>query len=135
MTWLDGEPFIGRIFSKKMEELLGPARNPEELLTDYHRDLAASIQAVYEEAFFNILNHTHHRTGSFNLCLAGGCAQNSLANGKIYERTSFKNVYIPPAAHDAGGKRLPKREFMWLSELAMEEIGDQALEWLVREGG
>lgn len=103
MTWLDGEPSIGKIFSNKMEVLLGPARQPEEPITDYHKDLAASVQAVYEEVFFRILNEVQTRTGSLNLCLAGGCAQNSLANGKIYEKTKFINVYIPPAAHDAGG--------------------------------
>lgn len=103
MTWLDGEPSIGKIFSNKMETLLGPARGSEEPITDYHKDLAASIQAVYEEVFFELLNKVQAMTGSLNLCLAGGCAQNSLANGKIYQKTKFINVYIPPAAHDAGG--------------------------------
>jgi carbamoyltransferase len=58
---------------------------------------------MYEETFFHILNHLYKKTGLKNIALAGGCLQNSLANGKILKNTSFENIYIPPAAHDAGG--------------------------------
>ena len=103
MTWLDSEPKIGRLFSDKLISLLGEPREEGEELSERYNDIAASTQALYEEVFFHILNHLYKKTGLENLALAGGCAQNSLANGKIFERTPFKNVYIPPAGHDAGG--------------------------------
>ena len=68
-----------------------------------HMDIAASVQSRYEECFFHILKHLHEKTGSSCLALAGGCAQNSLANGKIFERSTFREVFIQPAAGDAGG--------------------------------
>jgi carbamoyltransferase len=103
MTWEGGAPTIEPVFSSRMVDLLGPARKPDEPLADRHRDLAASMQAMYEEAFFHILNHAQQSTGSDRLCLAGGCAMNSLANGKIVLSTGFREVYIPPAPGDAGG--------------------------------
>jgi carbamoyltransferase len=103
MVWENGEPSIGTVFSDKLVELLGPARRKDEPLTDYHRNLAASLQEMYEEAFFHILVHVHAETGSPNLCLAGGCAMNSVANGKIFDRSPFKQLYIQSAAGDGGG--------------------------------
>jgi carbamoyltransferase len=103
MTWDNCEPTMGTVFSSELEKLLGPVRKNEEDFTDYHRALAASAQELYEGAFFNILKELYKLTGQDNLCLAGGCAFNSLANGRIFERSSFKNVYIQPAAGDAGG--------------------------------
>lgn len=103
MTWESGEPSIGKAYSIKMENELGAARKPEEALTEKHGDLAASLQAMYEEAFFRLLNHVHEKTKSDNLCLAGGCAMNSVANGKIFDKTPFREVYIQPAAGDSGG--------------------------------
>jgi len=102
MTWDGGEPVISKMFSKKLEEILGPAREKDKPLEKHHEDIAASIQARYEEVFFYLLGKLAQKTGSENLCLVGGCAQNSLANGKIYANSSFENVYIPPAGHDAG---------------------------------
>lgn len=103
MTWLDEKPAIGRIFSDKLEDLLGKSREKGEELSQRYRDIATSVQAMYEEAFFHILNKLYEKTGLKNVALAGGCIQNSLANGRIYNKTPFENVYIPPAAHDAGG--------------------------------
>lgn len=103
MTWLNGYPAIGRLFSDKFISLLGNPRGEGQQIDQRFQDLAASLQSVYEDTFFHILNGLHNKTNLENLVLSGGCIQNSLANGKIYERTSFKNVYIPPAAHDAGG--------------------------------
>jgi carbamoyltransferase len=102
MTWDDGEPKLDAIFSPRLEELLGPARKPDEPLTARHEALAASLQVVFEEAAFHVLNGLHERTGLSNLCLAGGCAMNSVANGKIRERTPFEHVYIQPASGDNG---------------------------------
>ncbi|MFB0924463.1 MAG: carbamoyltransferase C-terminal domain-containing protein, partial [Vicingaceae bacterium] len=102
MSWENGDPFIESIFSKELENLLGPARQKEDELTQYHKDIATSVQRVTEELIFHILNHLQKRTGLENICIAGGVAQNSVANGKILEKTTFKNVYIPSAGHDAG---------------------------------
>lgn len=102
MSWEDGDPHIEPIFSDYMTEKFGTPRQKDEELTQYHKDLAASIQRVSEEMIFHILNHLQKRTGLKNICIAGGVAQNSVANGKILEKTTFENLYIPPAGHDAG---------------------------------
>jgi carbamoyltransferase len=102
MTWEDGSPTQGRIFSPALEELLGPARHPEEELTDRHRDLAASLQRVYEERFFALVRSLQQRTGLRRLALAGGCALNSVANGKLFAETDVEEVFIQAAAGDAG---------------------------------
>ncbi|MBM4009915.1 MAG: carbamoyltransferase [Planctomycetes bacterium] len=103
MVWEGGEPTIGRVFDDRLVGLLGPVRGKDEPLTQYHKDLAASMQAMYEKAFFHILNHVQQATGSRRLCLAGGCAMNSVANGKVFQQTPFQDIYIQSAAGDAGG--------------------------------
>lgn len=103
MVWESGEPTIGRVYSDALADLLGPPRQKDEPLSAYHKDLAASMQAMYEEAFFHILNHVQAQTGSPWLCLAGGCAMNSVANGKVFQQTPFRELYIQSAAGDAGG--------------------------------
>lgn len=101
--WENGEPKVGVLFSDSLVELLGPVRQKGDELTQRHKDIARSVQAMYEEAFFHLLNTLHKRHGGENLCLAGGCAMNSVANGKVYRNTPFKKVYIQSAAGDAGG--------------------------------
>ena len=81
----------------------GPPRNPEELLTQRHMDLAASVQAVIEEVVLKLTRSLAAETGAKNLCLAGGVALNCVANGKIRRDGSFENIWIQPAAGDAGG--------------------------------
>lgn len=102
MSWEGGEPLIGNLYSPKLEALLGPARKPEEDVSKKQEDIAASLQAAYEDVLFHVLDHLHGSTGSDTLAFAGGVAQNSLANGKIRSNSGFKNIYIPPAGHDAG---------------------------------
>jgi carbamoyltransferase len=102
MEWDDGYPSIGRLYSSALEELLGPTRSSDEPLTTRHEDIARSLQTVYEEALYHVLNDLHERTGNPRLCLAGGCAMNSVANGKIRSRTGFRDLYIQPAASDKG---------------------------------
>lgn len=102
-VWEAGEPAVGKLYTQALEELLGPARRADEDLTQRHRDIARSVQAVYEEAFFNLLTQVQARHGSEHLALAGGCAMNSVANGKVTLRTPFKRVYVQSAAGDAGG--------------------------------
>ena len=101
--WNDGIPRSEDCFSNKIIELFGKPRNPDELITQKHKDIANGIQNKYEEAFFNLLNKLHSDYPSENLCLAGGCAMNSVANGKILKQTKFKNIHVQPAAGDAGG--------------------------------
>ncbi len=95
-------PVISTLYGKKIEDIFGPARKPTEELTQKHKDIAASVQLVCEELILHILNKLQDRTGLGNVCIAGGVAQNSVANGKILEKTAFKNLYIPSAGHDAG---------------------------------
>ena len=116
MSWEDGEPVIGRLFSNKFIEELGPPREPGSEITQEHKDLAASLQAMYEEAFFHRVNWLHERTGLTKLCLAGGCAMNSVANGKIFRNTGFTDVYIQSAAGDAG-TALGAALYVWHQEM------------------
>jgi carbamoyltransferase len=102
MTWDGGEPISGNLFSRKMVEVFGEPRAPRAEITARHADLAASVQAVLEENYFALLNHVYERTRQKSLCLAGGVALNCAANGKIFEMTPFRDVYIQPAASDAG---------------------------------
>jgi carbamoyltransferase len=103
MLWDNTEPILEDVFSGKFIEKFGVPRNYEEENSSFHCDLAASMQSAYENAFFHILNYAFEITGIPNLSLAGGCALNSLANGKIFDFTPFKEIYIQPAASDAGG--------------------------------
>jgi carbamoyltransferase len=90
--------------SKKFEDLFGaPPRKPDQLLTDFHMDLAASIQAVTDEVVLRLTRSLRHETGITNLCLAGGVALNCVANGKVLRDGCFEQIYVQPAAGDAGG--------------------------------
>jgi carbamoyltransferase len=101
--WDNGEPSVGTLFSAGLEALLGPARQAGEELTQRHKDIARSVQAMYEEAFFHLLNALHARHGGDAICIAGGCGMNSVANGRLYRNTPYKRAYIQSAAGDAGG--------------------------------
>ena len=93
-----------KMISKKLENLFGQkSRNPNEKLEQFHMDIAASIQKVTEEIVIKICNNIYQENKIDNLCLAGGVALNCVANGKILNNTPFKNIWIQPAAGDAGG--------------------------------
>ena len=102
MTWADGEPTLGTVFTPKLEALLGPARRRDEPLDAKHEAIAASLQLAFEHAALHVLRHVQKSTNSTRLCFAGGCAMNSVANGKIREQTDFRDVFIQPAAGDNG---------------------------------
>lgn len=102
-TWNGGTPTVGLLYSEKMKELLGAPRASKQELTQKHMDIARSVQVMYEEALFNLLNKIYDKYDLKELTLAGGCAMNSVANGKILNKTKFKKVYIQSAAGDAGG--------------------------------
>src|SRR6267142_916717 len=92
---MTNDPFAG-LFGQ-------PVRSPDQLLTSFHMDVAASIQSVLDEAVLRLTRNLARQTGSRNLCLAGGVALNCVANGKVLRDASFENIWIQPAAGDAGG--------------------------------
>lgn len=102
MSWDEGSPMIGRIFSDEFIKTFGPAREVGTPLTDRERDIAASLQLRLEEVGFHILNHLHKVTGLTDLGLAGGVALNSVMNGKILLHTPFRRIFVQPAAGDNG---------------------------------
>lgn len=101
--WSHGTPVVGSHWSPELEALLGPARRTDEPLEQRHMDIARSAQAMYEEAFFHLLRALHRSHPSDQLCIAGGCGANSVANGKVTLATPFRRVYVQAAAGDAGG--------------------------------
>jgi len=102
MTFEEGSPAIGTMYSPKMVETFGPPREPGEEITRKHEDVAASLQAMLEEAELALVRRLQRETGATALCMAGGVALNSAFNGKILPNTEFRDIFIQPAAGDAG---------------------------------
>ena len=102
MNWDGGSPTIGRIYSDRLIELFGAAREPDGEITALYNDVAASLQAMLEEAYLHILGTLWEQTHIPNLCLAGGVALNAVANGRILPETPFEELYVQPAAGDSG---------------------------------
>jgi len=102
MSFDEGTPRIGTMYSQELVELLGTPRVPRSEITKHHQDVAASLQSLLEEAEFVLIQHVQRQTGQKALCMAGGVALNSAFNGKILPNTAFNDVYIQPAAGDAG---------------------------------
>ena len=98
----DGTVRLARHFSEKMEKLFGTPREPYTEITQRDMDLAYAMQHVFEEVFFHLLPELHNRVPDENLAMAGGCALNSVANGKLFARTPFRRTWIQPAAGDEG---------------------------------
>jgi carbamoyltransferase len=119
MEWADGYPTLGTVFTPELASLLGPARRPTDPLTSRHEDLAHSLQVVYEECFTHVLEGLWNLTKTPRLCLAGGCAMNSVANGKIRQRSPFREVYIQPASSD-NGTALGAAYYVWNQTLGRE---------------
>jgi len=103
MLWDNTEPVLEDVFSSEFIKEFGPPRKASEELSSYHSDLAASLQVVYEKGLFHVLNYAYEVTANPRLCFSGGCALNSLANGKIFDNTPFKEIFIQPASSDSGG--------------------------------
>ena len=102
MTWDEGAPTIGTLFSARLVELLGPPRQPRAELTQRHQDVAASLQLMLEQAELALVQMLQRKSGLPALCMAGGVALNSAFNGKILPQTAFSDIYIQAAAGDAG---------------------------------
>jgi carbamoyltransferase len=93
-----------RMTNRAFDKLLGgPPRKAESRITQREMDLAASIQVITEEVMIKMVNHVQKQTGLKKLCLAGGVALNCVANGRILRETNFEDIWIQPAAGDAGG--------------------------------
>ena len=103
MLWNNSQPKIDSIFSQHLEEKFGKSREKGEKIKKFHMDFAASAQKLYEDVFFHMLNHLYNETQEKQLILSGGCAMNSVANGKIFDCTKFEKIFIPPAPGDSGG--------------------------------
>ncbi len=102
MSWDEGSPHIGRVFSDYLTEIFGPPRDPREEIGQIHRDLAASLQKCLEVHLFRLLNRLHEIVATPRLCLAGGVSYNSVALGQIRQNTPFREIFIQPAAGDSG---------------------------------
>jgi carbamoyltransferase len=102
VSWRSGEPKMPTLFGRGLVDALGPARDPAEPLEQRHYDIAATLQDRLESVVYDLLEKLAKRTGSKNLAYAGGVAFNCVANGRILERTPFENLYVQPAAGDAG---------------------------------
>jgi carbamoyltransferase len=102
MAWDGGEPHVGQLYTDAFVKLFGAARETKSELSQTHFDFAASVQRITEEMIFHMAESLQQKTGLKKLCLAGGVAQNSVANGKIIDNTSFDELFVPPAGHDAG---------------------------------
>ena len=98
----DGTVKLARHFSDRMEKLFGDPRRPHTEIMQRDMDLAFAMQHRFEEIFYHLLNQLHGRVPLEDLAMAGGCALNSVANGKLFDRTPFRRTYIQPAAGDEG---------------------------------
>ncbi len=98
----DGTVRLARHFSEKMEKLFGEPRKPHTEIAQRDMDLAYAMQHRFEQIFFSLLKQLHTQVPLDNLAMAGGCALNSVANGKLFDRTLFRKTYIQPAAGDEG---------------------------------
>ena len=102
MSWDGHELKQSILFAPELEQLLGPSRKPDSPIERRHEDIAATLQWRLEEVVIELLNRLHNKTKMPNLCYAGGVAFNCVANGMILEKTPFEQIYIQPAAGDAG---------------------------------
>jgi carbamoyltransferase len=102
MTWDEGTPELGRLFSQRLIDELGPPRESRSAITKYHEDVAASLQAMLEEMYLHLARVLSKRTGLTDLCIAGGVGLNALANSRILRETPFERLFVQPAAGDSG---------------------------------
>jgi len=102
MNWEGDVPKLEIVFSQKLVDQFGPPREPNTELSPHYLDMAFSAQAVLEEVFFHALEFLYEEVKIPKLCLVGGVALNSVANGKVLPQTPFQDIYIQPAAGDAG---------------------------------
>ncbi|HZP18329.1 MAG TPA: carbamoyltransferase C-terminal domain-containing protein [Terriglobales bacterium] len=142
----DGTVELARHFSSRMVELFGPPREPDAEITQRDMDLAYAMQHCFEEVLFHLLNELHKQVPLENLAMAGGCALNSVANGKLFARTPFRHTWIQPAAGDEGlaiGAALHTyhsvlqrpREFVMRNSYLGPEFSEEQIEGSLRSAG
>jgi carbamoyltransferase len=142
----DGTVELARHFSARMVELFGPPREPHSDITQRDMDLAYAMQHCFEEVFFHLLNDLNAQVPLDHLVMAGGCALNSVANGKLFDRTPFQHTWIQPAAGDEGlalGAALHtyhavlghKREFVMKDSYLGPEFSDRRIEASLETAG
>jgi carbamoyltransferase len=142
----DGTVALARHFSSRMVKMFGPPREPHSEITQRDMDLAYGMQQCFEEVFFHLLNQLHKRVPAVNLAMAGGCALNSVANGKLFARTPFRHTWIQPAAGDEGlaiGAALhtyhsvlrKSRDYVMKNSYLGPEFADSRIESSLRSAG
>src|SRR5947208_6639737 len=142
----DGTVALARHFSGRMAELFGPPRDPDSEITQRDMDLAYAMQHCFEEVFFHLLHELHNRVPLPNLAMAGGCALNSVANGKLFACTPFRHTWIQPAAGDEGlaiGAALHtyhsvlknRRDFVMTDSYLGPEFSDASIDASLRSAG
>ena len=142
----DGTVALARHFSGRMAELFGRPRDPDSEITQRDMDLAYAMQHCFEEVFFHLLNELHKRVPLENIAMAGGCALNSVANGKLFASTPFRHTWIQPAAGDEGlavGAALHtyhavlrhKRDFVMMNSYLGPEFSDSRIESSLNAAG
>src|SRR5438309_8270101 len=142
----DGTVALARHFSDRMVKLFGEPRQPQSEITQRDMDLAYAMQHCFEEVFFHLLNELHRRVPGENLAMAGGCALNSVANGKLFARTPFRHTWIQPAAGDEGlaiGAALhtyhsvlkKPRDYVMKNSYLGPEFADSRIESLLKSAG
>src|SRR2546425_4467167 len=102
-TWRNQAPSVESLFGEKVNAILGAPRAASDPLEQRHKDVAQSLQARYEEIFLDLVRNLRNRTKLRTICLSGGCAANSVANGKVLSNSDFTDLYIPASTGDAGG--------------------------------
>jgi carbamoyltransferase len=143
----DGTVTLSRHYSDKMVELFGPASEPYGEIGQREMDLAFAMQERFEEIFMHMLNSLHAQAPVDRLAMAGGCALNSVANGKLFARTPFRQTWIQPAAGDEGlaiGAALyayhvnlnrPRRGYAMTNSYLGPEFSETAIEAALKAGG
>ena len=142
----DGTVRLARHFSDRMVEMFGEAREPHAEITQRDMDLAYAMQQRFEEVFFHLLNELHKRVPTEDLAMAGGCALNSVANGKLFDKTPFRRTWIQPAAGDEGlaiGAALhtwhsvlkQSRKYVMNNSYLGPEFSDAAIEGELKKAG
>jgi len=118
MSWAEADktPTLGKLYSEEMCRHLGERRQPDQPIDQTHKNIAASLQARLEEVYLGMLRKLGESTGMKAICLAGGVAFNCVANGKIFESTPFREVYVQPAAGD-GGLAVGAAYYVWNQKL------------------
>jgi len=123
-NYFDYSTGLSMINKKFIQLFKNDTRDPEDELTQFHMDIAASIQSVLEKVVLTITNNLHDEFKINNLCMAGGVALNCVVNGKIKEQSKFKNIWIQPASGDAGGA-LGCALALWHMEFEKERVPDR----------